>query len=51
MPLFPAFIDLKDKRNLVVMGGGKVATRKVQKSLPFDAKIEVVRLSFLHTFC
>jgi len=41
MPLFPAFIDLKDKKVLVV-GGGKVATRKVQKLLPFGAKIEVV---------
>jgi siroheme synthase-like protein len=41
MPLFPAFIDLKDKEVLVV-GGGKVATRKVQKLLPFGAKIEVV---------
>jgi siroheme synthase (precorrin-2 oxidase/ferrochelatase) len=51
MPLFPAFIDLKDKKNF----GGEVAERlppeRSRSLLPFGAKIEVVRLSFLHTFC
>lgn len=41
MPLFPAFVSLKDKEILVV-GGGKVATRKVEKLLPFGGKITVV---------
>ncbi len=41
MPLFPTFIDLKDKEILVV-GGGTVATRKVEKLLPFGGKLTVV---------
>ncbi len=41
MALFPAFLDLKGKEVLVV-GGGKVATRKVEKLLPFDPSITVV---------
>ncbi len=41
MPLFPAFVSLKGKKILVV-GGGKVATRKVEKLLPFGGEITVV---------
>ena len=41
MSLFPAFVSLKGKKILVV-GGGKVATRKVEKLLPFDGEITVV---------
>jgi precorrin-2 dehydrogenase/sirohydrochlorin ferrochelatase len=41
MPLFPLFVDLKGKEILVV-GGGKIATRKVEKLLPFGGKITVV---------
>ncbi len=41
MPLFPAFIDLSDKECLVV-GGGKVATRKVEKLLSFSRRITLV---------
>ena len=41
MPLFPAFVSLKGKKILVV-GGGKVATRKVEKLLPFGGNITVV---------
>jgi len=41
MPLFPAFVSLKGKKILVV-GGGKVATRKVEKLLPFGGEIAVV---------
>jgi len=41
MPYFPLFVDLTDKRILVV-GGGKVATHKVKKLLQFGAKITIV---------
>ncbi len=41
MALFPIFVDLKDKEILVV-GGGRVALRKVEKLLPFGGKITVV---------
>ena len=41
MPLFPAFIDLKDKM-VVVVGGGRVATRKVERLLPFGPRIKVI---------
>lgn len=41
MSVFPLFIDLKDKK-CVVIGGGKVATRKVETLLEFEAKIIVV---------
>lgn len=41
MPLFPAYIDLSEKEVLVV-GGGKVATRKVQNLLKFTRNITVV---------
>ena len=41
MPLFPAFVDLSAKKVLVV-GGGKVATRKVRSLLKFTNNITVV---------
>ena len=41
MPHFPLFIDLKDK-NVLVVGGGAVASRKIQKLLPFGPRIRVV---------
>ncbi len=41
MPLFPAFIDLSRKKVLVV-GGGRVATRKVESLLKFTRNIKVV---------
>ncbi|NPB05380.1 MAG: bifunctional precorrin-2 dehydrogenase/sirohydrochlorin ferrochelatase [Aquificae bacterium] len=41
MALFPLFVDLKDKEVLVV-GGGPVALRKVESLLPFGAKVTVV---------
>ena len=41
MPLFPAFIDLSRKRVLVV-GGGRVATRKVKNLIRFTKNIKVV---------
>lgn len=41
MAYFPLFIDLKDK-NILVIGGGKVALRKVLKLIPFEGKIKIV---------
>jgi len=41
MPLFPMFVDLKNK-NVLVVGGGTVAQRKIEKLIPFKPKIEVV---------
>lgn len=42
---FPLFVDLKGK-NIVVVGGGKVATRRVNTLLKFGADIFVVAPSF-----
>ncbi len=39
--LFPAFIDLRDKR-VVVIGGGEVAARKVQSLVRCGARVSVV---------
>lgn len=41
MPHFPLFVDLKD-RPILVVGGGKVALRKLQKLSPYGAKPTVV---------
>ena len=41
MPVFPLFVDLKDKL-CVVIGGGDVAARKIDVLLEFGAKIRVV---------
>ena len=41
MALFPAFVDLSDKEVLVV-GGGRVACRKIEKLIPFTKNISVV---------
>jgi precorrin-2 dehydrogenase/sirohydrochlorin ferrochelatase len=41
MPLFPLFVDLKGKR-CVVVGGGRVAARKIGTLLEFEADITVV---------
>lgn len=41
MPHFPLFVDLKDQRALVV-GGGKVALRKIEKLIPYGPQIQVV---------
>ena len=40
-PYFPMFIDLSDK-NIVVAGGGKIATRRVRTLLKFTRNITVV---------
>ena len=41
MAYFPMFVDL-EKKNVLVVGGGMVALRKVQKILPFGAKVTVI---------
>ncbi len=41
MSYFPFFMEIKDKECLVV-GGGTVALRKIEKLLPFGVKITVV---------
>jgi siroheme synthase-like protein len=41
MPYFPLFVDLFEKP-VVVVGGGQVASRKVEKLLEYGAKITVI---------
>lgn len=41
MALFPFFIDIKDKKGLIV-GGGKHALEKIEKLRPFEADLQVV---------
>lgn len=38
---FPLFIDIKDK-NILVVGGGTIATRRVNTLIKFGAKVKVV---------
>ena len=41
MALFPMFVDIKDK-NVLIVGAGEVALRKIEKLIPFEPKITVV---------
>ena len=41
MGYFPFFIEIEDKRGLVI-GGGKVAARKIEKLLPFHPRLTVI---------
>ena len=41
MRYFPIFVDLKDRR-VVVVGGGEEATRKIRLLLKTEATIEVI---------
>jgi len=41
MAYFPLFINLKNK-NVLIIGGGSVAYRKIKKILPFEANIHVI---------
>lgn len=41
MGYFPFFIDIENKK-CVIVGGGKVALRKIEKLLPFNPKITVI---------
>ena len=45
MSFFPFFMEIKDRECLVV-GGGVVALRKIEKLLPFGVKITVVSPAF-----
>lgn len=47
MNSYPIFLNLENRPCLVV-GGGRVATRKVQKLLDFGANVTVVSLTFTH---
>ena len=46
MGYFPFFIDITEKKGLIV-GGGKVAAHKVEKLLPFEPQLTVVALEIL----
>ncbi|MDE5649338.1 MAG: NAD(P)-dependent oxidoreductase, partial [Oscillospiraceae bacterium] len=41
MGYFPFFINIKDKK-CVIIGGGNVAARKIEKLLPFEPNITVI---------
>jgi precorrin-2 dehydrogenase/sirohydrochlorin ferrochelatase len=41
MPYFPAFLNIENKE-VVVIGGGKVAERKIEKLLLFKPRIKVI---------
>ncbi len=41
MSYFPLFVDIKDK-NILIVGAGKVAYRKIIKLIPFNSKITIV---------
>ncbi len=41
MALFPMFVDIKDK-NVLIVGAGEVALRKIEKLIPFEPNITVV---------
>lgn len=45
MSYFPFFVDLADKEGLIV-GGGAVALRKIEKLLPYGPKLTVAALDF-----
>jgi len=45
MPLFPMFVDLRDK-NCLVFGGGKVALRKIRTLLLFGMNIQVYAFEY-----
>lgn len=49
MGYFPFFIDLSGRNGLII-GGGAVALRKVQKLLPFGARLTVCAPAFLPEF-
>ncbi|MFR2800012.1 MAG: NAD(P)-dependent oxidoreductase [Blautia wexlerae] len=40
-PYFPMYVDLSDK-NIVVVGGGNIATRRVKTLLSFTRNIRVI---------
>ena len=46
MAYFPFFVELEGKQGLVV-GGGTVALRKLQKLLPYGPRLTAAATSFL----
>ncbi len=46
MALFPFFVNLRDK-NVLIVGGGKVALRKLEKLIPFNPHLKVVSKEFI----
>lgn len=46
MAYFPFFIDIEGKKGLIV-GGGRVALHKLQKLLPYKARLKVVAMDIL----
>ena len=46
---FPFFLDVKDK-NFLVVGAGKIATRRIKSLLNFDVKLTVVSSAFCDEF-
>ena len=40
-PYFPMFVDLEEK-NIVVVGGGNIATRRVKTMLQFTRNVKVI---------
>ena len=58
MPLFPLFVSLH-QRDILIIGGGEVALRKIEKLLPFGPKLtiiapklhpQLVSLAYAHTY-
>ena len=49
MAFFPFFIDISG-RNILIVGGGRVALRKAEKLLPFGADIAAVSPAFCEEF-
>ena len=49
MAYFPFFVDLSGRRGLIV-GGGAVALRKVQKLLPYGPRLTVTAPEFRPEF-
>ena len=46
-PYFPMFIDLSDK-NIVVAGGGNIATRRIKTLLKFTRNINPFTMHSIH---
>lgn len=49
MGYFPFFVDIKDKK-IIIVGGGDVAFRKSVKLMPFEPKITVIAPDFIKDF-
>ena len=47
MAYFPFFIDIENKKGLIV-GGGRIAAHKAEKMKPFGAKIIIIAPDIMH---